>query len=106
LHPTGQEITLVAVGDAYTSWEGYKDPETGETRIGISYEQLCDDVKEGSRILIGDGAILIQVCAVCICSGGSHMLLKCLVRVSAIIRLTPFRLGINWRYALDESDCL
>ncbi len=25
----GQEITVVSVGDAYDTWEGYKDPSTG-----------------------------------------------------------------------------
>jgi hypothetical protein len=25
----GQEVTLVAVGDEYDQWEGYKDPATG-----------------------------------------------------------------------------
>jgi hypothetical protein len=49
------------VGDAYTSWEGYKDEATGETKIGLSYAQLCKDVKEGSRILVADGAVTIQV---------------------------------------------
>ena len=51
----------MAVGEAYTSFEGYKDPETQETKIGVSYEHLCQDVKEGSRILIADGALTVQV---------------------------------------------
>ncbi len=29
----------------------------GETKIGLSYPYLCQDVKPGSRILIGDGAV-------------------------------------------------
>ena len=37
----GQEVTLVAVGDAYDKWEGFKDAATGETKIGISYDKLC-----------------------------------------------------------------
>jgi pyruvate kinase len=52
---------VVAVGDAYTTWEGYKDEATGETKIGVSYAQLCKDVKEGGRILVADGAVTIQV---------------------------------------------
>lgn len=52
---------MVAVGDAYTTWEGYKDEATGETKIGVSYAQLCKDVKEGGRILVADGAVTIQV---------------------------------------------
>ncbi len=36
-----QEITVVAVGDDYDKWEGYKEEKTGETKIGISYAKLC-----------------------------------------------------------------
>jgi pyruvate kinase len=34
----GQEVTLVAVGEAYETWEGYKDEATGEALV------LCCDV--------------------------------------------------------------
>lgn len=37
----GQTVTVVAVGDDYDKWEGYKDEATGETKIGISYAKLC-----------------------------------------------------------------
>ncbi len=37
----GQMVTVVAVGDDYDKWEGYKDEATGETKIGISYAKLC-----------------------------------------------------------------
>lgn len=49
------------MGANYTKWEGYKDPETGETKIGLSYPHLCQDVKPGGRILIGDGAVRGQL---------------------------------------------
>eukprot|EP00197_Chlamydomonas_leiostraca_P003671 CAMPEP_0202860780 /NCGR_PEP_ID=MMETSP1391-20130828/2383_1 /ASSEMBLY_ACC=CAM_ASM_000867 /TAXON_ID=1034604 /ORGANISM="Chlamydomonas leiostraca, Strain SAG 11-49" /LENGTH=234 /DNA_ID=CAMNT_0049540023 /DNA_START=1 /DNA_END=702 /DNA_ORIENTATION=+ len=57
----GQSITVVAVGADYDKWEGYKDAATGETKIGLSYPHLCQDVKAGGRILIGDGTITIEV---------------------------------------------
>eukprot|EP00195_Chlamydomonas_chlamydogama_P007138 CAMPEP_0202895824 /NCGR_PEP_ID=MMETSP1392-20130828/4951_1 /ASSEMBLY_ACC=CAM_ASM_000868 /TAXON_ID=225041 /ORGANISM="Chlamydomonas chlamydogama, Strain SAG 11-48b" /LENGTH=1605 /DNA_ID=CAMNT_0049580967 /DNA_START=110 /DNA_END=4924 /DNA_ORIENTATION=+ len=57
----GQELTVVAVGDDYIKWEGYKDKTTGETKIGLSYVHLCQDVKPGNRILIADGTIALEV---------------------------------------------
>ncbi|GIL58673.1 hypothetical protein Vafri_13670 [Volvox africanus] len=57
----GQELTVVAVGDAYDKWEGYKDDATGETKIGISYAKLCQSVVPGSRILVADGSLAIEV---------------------------------------------
>lgn len=57
----GQELTLVAVGEDYAQWEGYKDLETGETKIGLSYRNLCSSVSAGSRILISNGALAIEV---------------------------------------------
>ncbi len=57
----GQDITVVAVGAEYDSWEGFKDEASGETRIGLSYSRLCQDVKEGGRILLADGSVTIQV---------------------------------------------
>lgn len=36
-----RQVTLVAVGETYQTWEGYKDAATGETKIGISYAKLC-----------------------------------------------------------------
>lgn len=58
----GQQITVVAVGDDYTSWEGYKDESSRETKIGLSYAKLCQDVKVGGRILLADGSVGIKVC--------------------------------------------
>ncbi|KAJ1479371.1 Pyruvate/Phosphoenolpyruvate kinase-like domain-containing protein [Baffinella frigidus] len=54
-----QDIIIEAVGDSYTTFEGYKTEE--ETRIGLSYGKLCQSVKAGNRILIADGTIVIQV---------------------------------------------
>ena len=54
-----QDITIEAVGDSYTTFEGYKTEE--ETRIGLSYAKLCQSVKAGNRILIADGTIVIEV---------------------------------------------
>ncbi|EFJ51783.1 hypothetical protein VOLCADRAFT_120419 [Volvox carteri f. nagariensis] len=56
-----QKVTIHAVGDEYTTWEGYKDEETGETHIGLSYAKLCSSVKPGNRILLADGSISIRV---------------------------------------------
>lgn len=56
----GQTVIIEAVGDAYDTWEGYKDEK--ETRIGLSYAHLCQDVKIGGRILIGDGTVGVQLC--------------------------------------------
>ena len=53
----GQEVTVVAVGEAYDKWEGFKDAATGETKIGLSYDKLCRDVKPGGVIKIGDGQV-------------------------------------------------
>ena len=58
----GQTIIIEAVGDSYTSFEGYK--EDGETRIGLSYSKLCSSVQAGNRILLADGSISIEVEAV------------------------------------------
>lgn len=55
----GQSITIEAVGDAYTTFEGYKTAE--ETRIGLSYAQLTQTVVPGGRILLADGTISIEV---------------------------------------------
>ncbi|EFJ40446.1 pyruvate kinase [Volvox carteri f. nagariensis] len=57
----GQMVTVVAVGEEYVRWEGYKDEATGETKIGVSYAQLCRDVKPGGMIKIGDGLITLEV---------------------------------------------
>jgi pyruvate kinase len=54
-----QPITIEAVGDAYTEFQGYKTDE--ETRIGLSYAKLCQSVKPGNNILIADGSISIRV---------------------------------------------
>ena len=55
----GQPITVEAVGDKYTEFEGYKTDE--ETRIGLSYARLCQSVHAGNTILIADGSISIRV---------------------------------------------
>ena len=55
----GQPITIEAVGDKYTEYEGFKTD--AETRIGLSYAKLCESVKPGNNILIADGSISIKV---------------------------------------------
>ena len=55
----GQAIIVEAVGDAYTTFEGYKTAE--ETRIGLSYDKLCQSISPGKRILLADGTISIEV---------------------------------------------
>lgn len=60
----GQDVTVHAVGDAYTTWEGYKDEVTGVTHIGLSYANLCQSMTPGRIILIADGAISIEVVSV------------------------------------------
>ena len=37
----GQELRLFAAGADYTTFEGFKNEETGETVIGCSYEKLA-----------------------------------------------------------------
>jgi len=56
----GQSIIVEAVGAKYMEFEGYKE-EGGETRIGLSYEKLCQSVKSGNLILLADGSISIRV---------------------------------------------
>lgn len=56
---SGEEIILEAVGEAYTTFEGYKTEK--EMRIGISYEKLCTSVRPGNKILLADGTISIEV---------------------------------------------
>jgi hypothetical protein len=55
----------VAVGAAYTSFEGYKDAATGETVIGLSYDKLCQYVKPGNLVLMSDGTITVTVGEAC-----------------------------------------
>ncbi|XRB20844.1 pyruvate kinase [Pseudoscourfieldia marina] len=55
----GQEITIFAAGDEYTTFEGYKD-DTG-TVIGCSYAKLAQSVHPGNRMLFADGKIVIEV---------------------------------------------
>lgn len=55
----GQSIIVESVGDQYTTFEGYKTAE--ETRIGLSYPELCNSLSPGDRILIADGSISITV---------------------------------------------
>jgi pyruvate kinase len=57
----GQEVTVVAVGDAYDTWEGGRDDATGATKIGLSYAKLCRDVKPGGLIKIADGSLTLKV---------------------------------------------
>ena len=57
----GQDIFVVAVGDEYVTWEGFKDAETGETKIGVSYSDLCKSVSKGSKILLAGASIAIEV---------------------------------------------
>jgi pyruvate kinase len=58
----GESVIIEAVGDRYKSWQGYKTVE--ETRIGLSYAGLCSSVTVGSRILLADGAVCIEVTGV------------------------------------------
>jgi pyruvate kinase len=68
-----QEVLVEAVGDAYTSWEGYSNEI--ETRIGISYMKLCQTVKLRDKIRLEDGTItLVAVEKV------SNTVLKCRVQ--------------------------
>ena len=55
----GQEVIIEAVGDSYTTFEGYSNEK--ETRIGLSYAKLCQSVKPGGKILMADGTISIEV---------------------------------------------
>ncbi len=52
---------VVAVGEEYTKWQGYKDPATGITKIGCSYGALCYSVHPGSHILCADGTLSLEV---------------------------------------------
>jgi pyruvate kinase len=55
-------VVVVAVGpEAYTSWEGYVEEDSGRAVIGLSYDKLCRDVRPGGRILLADGSITIKV---------------------------------------------
>ena len=54
-----QPIIVEAVGDRYTEFEGYKNDE--ETRIGLSYGNLCQSVVPGNTILLSDGTLSIRV---------------------------------------------
>lgn len=55
----GQDIIVEAVGDSYVSFEGSQTPD--ETRIGLSYANLCQSVQPGNKILLADGTISIEV---------------------------------------------
>jgi len=55
----GQKVIVQAVGADYVNFEGYKTEE--ETRIGLSYDKLCQSVKPGNHILIADGTVVIEV---------------------------------------------
>jgi pyruvate kinase len=57
----GQEVTVFAAGDSYTSFEGFKDSVTGETVIGCSYAGLASTVSPGDRILFADGMVVLSV---------------------------------------------
>ncbi|KAF6260138.1 pyruvate kinase [Scenedesmus sp. NREL 46B-D3] len=58
----GQEVCVVAVGpEAYTRWEGYVEEGSGRAVIGLSYANLCRDMRPGGRILLADGSITIKV---------------------------------------------
>lgn len=43
----GQEVTVVSVGDAYDTWEGFKDPSTGS--VGRHVSRKC--IRNGSESL-------------------------------------------------------
>jgi pyruvate kinase len=42
-----QDIIIKAVGKDYETYQGYKTAE--ETKIGLSYDRLCQSVKPGNR---------------------------------------------------------
>lgn len=44
-----------------TNTTPFRSHSPGETRIGISYEKLCQSVAPGKRILISDGTLSIEV---------------------------------------------
>ena len=53
-------ITL-AEGDTFTL-DAELDPEAGDqTRVGIAYKQLVDDVKRGDTLLLDDGRVVLWV---------------------------------------------
>ncbi len=56
-----QRIVLVAVGDAYDTWEGGVDEASGQVRIGISYARLCQSVRPGNLIKVADGSLTVEV---------------------------------------------
>jgi pyruvate kinase len=56
----GQSIYIEALsGDVYESFEGYTDER--ETRIGVEYERLAQVVKPGTRIVLENGTISMEV---------------------------------------------
>jgi pyruvate kinase len=55
----GQELMMHAVGEQYTTWEGYQDKQ--ETHIGVSYRSFADVLSVGSKFAIADGTLGIQV---------------------------------------------
>jgi pyruvate kinase len=66
----GQSIIVKAVGEAYTSFEGYKDEFEG-THIGLSYDKLCQSVVPGAgpswshrvSFIVGSARIFVCVAA-------------------------------------------
>ena len=56
----GQRVVVKAVGQDYTTFQGFKDAATGETVIGLSYQHLCQDVQPGGRILLDSGMVCVN----------------------------------------------
>jgi pyruvate kinase len=56
----GDKVTVVAVGAAYTEFEGFKDEAACAATIGLSYAKLCQHVKPGGRILVADGSLALE----------------------------------------------
>jgi pyruvate kinase len=76
----GQEVVVVAVGpEAYTSWEGYVEEDSGRAVIGLSYDKLCQFLKPGNTILLSDGTITIQVRTCSVCTRALEMTVGCVL---------------------------
>ncbi len=53
----GQLLTIVAVGDEYDTWEGYKDPTTGEVSLVCGWVACRIEVKSGGFQRMGSGLV-------------------------------------------------
>lgn len=60
----GETVQIVAVGDAYSSWEGGKPKDGGPVKVGTSYELLVSTVKPKDVIMLDDGSLRVEVVSV------------------------------------------